>query len=833
MLFALDPHARAEDPLEEPLLVRAEPLTDLCRGADGAVVLEEADRAVALLAGPGEVALLGAQAREGAHAFGEGSGGAGEARSVALDLLFESVGEEGLEGARAEARFERLDQVESEVGVTLGEEGMALRCEPPGASGTTDASAGRGGLGGDEALVGEEGEVLADGHRGHREGRGEPWRGGGTPRLEEAQQSLARGRGVHVGHPPRLVPQLLFRKPQLAKKGSTSLRVVGKRSMLIAKAGACEIRRRMTMSGKSDEDRGGNGEAMWTEVGSPGDFPAGELRAVPCGAIKLVVGRTETGRVFALDNRCPHEGYPLATGTLRGEALTCCWHNWKFDVGSGRCTLGGEGVRAFPVREREGKVEVDLAEPDPSFAIPGYLESMREAILDHDLGRALRDGVRALQAGFGIEELIAEVAAIDAEYGEYGSTHVLPVATDALRALEVFEGLDGAVPLGTVLDLCMDANQRLPKRTTPMAVAYDGDDLGAEIQAAVEAEDLERAEGLYRGAIASGASLEDLEAILFLVISDHLLSFGHPLIYLVKAGELLRRVGEEHAGRILPALLFRAGVSTREDTLPYMRTLATRLEALRPEFRGLRDGVRGVPFDAVLLRDLVLDGSPDEAFDAVLAPLRAGADPAAIAEALVGAAAHRLWRFDLAVEYDSEVVEGWLHATHRFTFASAVRNALRTLEQPFALAFLFQAAAFVQTGKRMDRSEGLEFPAERELDVDGILAAILGRDVDAAVGGALGRLRRGGDLAPLRARLRELVHSDPLVRPIVVAHAVKTLEAGFEECEALQGHPDQGAPLAAALRFLASPVVERRVRETAERSVRWVAEGRMPRKLTQ
>lgn len=81
--------------------------------------------------------------------------------------------------------------------------------------------------------------------------------------------------------------------------------------------------------------------------------------------------------------------------------------------------------------------------------------------------------------------------------------------------------------------------------------------------------------------------------------------------------------------------------------------------------------------------------------------------------------------------------------------------------------------------------------------------------------------------------LQDLALSDPVVRPIVVTHVIKTLLAGFDEWRALEGNPDRLWPLYAVLRFIASPVKERRVRDQVETSIAWVAEGRMPRKLTQ
>src|SRR3546814_11947028 len=47
------------------------------------------------------------------------------------------------------------------------------------------------------------------------------------------------------------------------------------------------------------------------------------------------------GGVYACNNRCPHEGYPLMEGSLGPAAqggnciLTCNWHHWKFDLARG------------------------------------------------------------------------------------------------------------------------------------------------------------------------------------------------------------------------------------------------------------------------------------------------------------------------------------------------------------------------------------------------------------------------------------------------------------------------------------------------------------------
>ena len=65
----------------------------------------------------------------------------------------------------------------------------------------------------------------------------------------------------------------------------------------------------------------------------------------------------EPGRVFALDNRCPHMGFPLHRGSVCDGILTCHWHHARFDLESGGTfDQFADDVRAFPVEIRDGAV---------------------------------------------------------------------------------------------------------------------------------------------------------------------------------------------------------------------------------------------------------------------------------------------------------------------------------------------------------------------------------------------------------------------------------------------------------------------------------------------
>ena len=67
----------------------------------------------------------------------------------------------------------------------------------------------------------------------------------------------------------------------------------------------------------------------------------------------------DQGRVFAMDNRCPHLGFPLHRGSIADGILTCHWHHARFDLASG-CTfdLWADDVPTFPVELHDGEIWV-------------------------------------------------------------------------------------------------------------------------------------------------------------------------------------------------------------------------------------------------------------------------------------------------------------------------------------------------------------------------------------------------------------------------------------------------------------------------------------------
>ena len=89
--------------------------------------------------------------------------------------------------------------------------------------------------------------------------------------------------------------------------------------------------------------------------------------------------------IFACNNRCPHEGYPLREGTLDADCkLTCNWHNWKFDLATGENQRDGDRLRVYPVEVRDGEVWIEIVDPPVAERMAKTMSDLETAFRDHD-----------------------------------------------------------------------------------------------------------------------------------------------------------------------------------------------------------------------------------------------------------------------------------------------------------------------------------------------------------------------------------------------------------------------------------------------------------------
>ncbi|MSP56054.1 MAG: Rieske (2Fe-2S) protein [Myxococcales bacterium] len=548
-------------------------------------------------------------------------------------------------------------------------------------------------------------------------------------------------------------------------------------------------------------------------------FPLSDLAP---GAMKaregVVVVRVASGELHALDNACPHQGYPLAQGQLCGKVLTCSWHNFKFDITNGACVMGEEAARIHDVRVVDGIVEVDRRTGMDTAAA---WASLGQAMSRHQGSRIAREVARLLTAGVAPRELLAWGAMWDADRGEYGPGHAMALASTLCGW--VGGGLEHDVQVvAEALDLAAEAVRGLPLRVRPEPQEGDAADPGsrAELRRRVETEDALGAEALVRGMVARGASREDWEAALYPLVTHHFLDFGHPLIYIGKLQDLLGaapNAAQPLQDSLLGALVFGITNGTREDTLPpwagFRRRYAAATGLADRAHAHRQSGEPPLGEPTVDLVTAIAFGTPGVCFDAVATALLDGGW-AAVVNALSMAASMRLLRFDIAHDADPTLEEGWLDITHRLTVANAVRRAVARWNSPGCAQLVLMAAHFVNLGKALDRT----LPAS---GVPGDLLAALRehRPDDAAAS-----ISSLDDVTILRFFVLE----GHAVRPVFFAHHVKTVVAAAEEAQALADL----APLRAFARFLASPLQERLTRRFAHQAVRLVRDAKPPRGLT-
>ena len=470
------------------------------------------------------------------------------------------------------------------------------------------------------------------------------------------------------------------------------------------------------------------------------------------------------GRVFAIANRCPHEGYPLSEGTLGpGCILTCNWHNWKFDLESGEALVGRDPVRSYPLEIRNGEIFVDLTDAPAEEQRRRALKGLEAGIVDNDLSRVARETARLERAGFDASSAIAHAFRIRNDRLEDGMTHAHAAAADwlllAARADKPEERLAALIePLGHI--------------------AWDTEGVGAfpyggEIRqwsaaafiAALETENEAPAVAYIRGALADGLSYTELMPAFGEAALAHYADFGHCAIYTLKTGQLIERLGKEITEPLLLALTRMIGRSRREERLPefrgYQRALA--------EWNGTG---REKP-----LSDAYTGASVSDALRLVVGS--SGHAPQEIYDALLGAAAFNLLHFDLGFDraVDNNIADnvGWLDFTHALTFANACRHICEERPDLWPKALL-QLALFV--GRNRKYVNGDEAAAQWRVE-----------DRDAFL-----------------AREQHALYDHGIVEPIIACHRLKMLFALEDELAASPDAPWAAMMCAAVNRYLHTPM---------------------------
>lgn len=91
------------------------------------------------------------------------------------------------------------------------------------------------------------------------------------------------------------------------------------------------------------------------------DVPENELRGVRVDGRRIVLAN-RGGRIFALEDRCSHEEFPLSEGELTGDQVTCILHGARFDLetGAAKALPAVVPVKTYECRVEDGEIQVRL-----------------------------------------------------------------------------------------------------------------------------------------------------------------------------------------------------------------------------------------------------------------------------------------------------------------------------------------------------------------------------------------------------------------------------------------------------------------------------------------
>jgi nitrite reductase/ring-hydroxylating ferredoxin subunit len=553
--------------------------------------------------------------------------------------------------------------------------------------------------------------------------------------------------------------------------------------------------------------------AKWVRAGRLADLhAAGCLTAQVEGHTLALFA--QGNQVFAVDNRCPHMGFPLQRGTVKDGILTCHWHHARFDLASGGTfDQWADDVRAFPVQIRDGELWVDLAlREDPRTR---QRQRLRDG-LEHDIPLVIAKAVIHLLER-GEEPAVPFRIGLDfgVHYRQAGWGQGLTIHTCMLNLLSYLDAQNRPRALyhglGAVADDCAGAPPRFGVHPLPDSIT-DLPTLKRWFRQFVEVRDAEGAERCLVSALRAGADSGQIADLLFAAVTDHrYIQIGHVADFTNKALEALDRAGWEHAEPVLTSLVSAYASADRMEEsnawrhpVDLVATLESTFEALPA---ALATGRRATVSHAGAswerrdaLVQVLLGEDPQAIADGLLAALRKGSSETELAGTVAYAAALRIARFHISNEFGD-----WDTALHTFTFANGVHQGLRRSSSPELLRGVFDAAMSVYLDRFLNvPATPLPQPNGQAEDPEALLRELLElldrqQQVNQAGGLVARYLYSGGEPERLLATM-----GAALLREDRDFHTIQTVEAAFRQFRSLCGTPAGVHVLVAAARYLAA-----------------------------
>lgn len=545
------------------------------------------------------------------------------------------------------------------------------------------------------------------------------------------------------------------------------------------------------------------------------------------------------GEVHAIDNRCPHMGFPLHLGTVCDGILTCHWHHARFDLKSGGTfDPWADDVPSYPVEVRGNEVWLNASPPlrDDREKLRNIWRRRLVEGLEQNIGLVIAKSVLAL---LDLGEKPPEIARIGGEFGTrhrrsgWGSGLTILTAMTTLvphldredQVLALYQGLVH-VARDTAGQPPLFALTPLPNDEAPVST------LKAWLRRFVAVRDGDGAERALLTAIAHRPAPADIADMLFGAATDHVyLDGGHTLDFINKAFELLDWIGWEAAPVVLASvarLVPRAARSEEQSAWRHPADLVGPLQQasdMLPEWlaagRKRREAAAANSGERAAEESIeaLLGDEPGPILEALRQALLSGARPTDLARSVAYAAAVRIARFNTQNDFGD-----WIAVLHTFTYSNALHQALQRVESPELARGLFHGAMRVY----LDRFLNVP-PARLPWETDGAEEKP-GGDVIGVMGAAPEDRPKLADLRAeflrqldVRHRVEEAARivasyaaggesgalfrtfGRALLREDAEFHTFQMVEAGLRQHAAWSGRPErQRLILVAIARYLAA-----------------------------
>jgi nitrite reductase/ring-hydroxylating ferredoxin subunit len=403
-------------------------------------------------------------------------------------------------------------------------------------------------------------------------------------------------------------------------------------------------------------------------------------------------------QVYAVDNRCPHMGFPLHKGSVSDGILTCHWHHARFDLESGGTfDPWADDVQTYATVIEDGIVYVD-PRPRGGDRI-AHAKSRLWDGLEQDLNLVVVKSVFALlEAGVPPADILAIGGRFGATYRRGGWASGLTILTALGNLLPRLRSEDRALALyHGLVNVAGDCAGQPPRFALDPLPSPDvsAERLQGWFRQFIEVRDGDGAERSLLTAIATGVPSTALAAILASAATDHVfLDGGHTLDFVNKACEMLDAVGWDQAAAILPSLVRGLSMARRSEELNSWRHPVDLVALMEPELTperlsvlvdsaGHDPGWNGQEALAATL----LGEDAAAIVDEISAALMAGAPLTAVSRSVSYAAALRVARFHTSNEFGD-----WITVLHTFTHANAVHQLVRRAPAPEVLRGVYHAA---------------------------------------------------------------------------------------------------------------------------------------------